>query len=150
PVYTYPAPGASPHYTLNYTNFTVATNFGLSVTNEYRSAAAVPLPTSLVLPDGSQYTFTYEATPPTPAVTACTPYAGTACVTARIASVTLPTGGTILYSYYNTASNNFTACTTGNNGVFSDGSASCLQRTTPDGAWTYTRSQINYPTEAKH
>jgi len=133
---TYTAPsGGSVYYQVNYTNYTVATNFGNPAIHEYRSSAAVPLITSIVLPDGSQYTITYEATPGT-----CTPISGTTCVTARIASVTYPTGGTISYLYYNSNSN-FTGCTTGNNGVFSDGSASCLKRTTPDGVWTYTRSQ---------
>jgi hypothetical protein len=122
-------------YAMSYTNYTVATNFGVSGISEYRSSAAVPLVTSIVLPDNSQYSFSYEATPGT-----CSPYPNTTCVTGRLASVTLPTGGTISYAYYNNGSNNFTACTTGNNGIFSDGSASCLQRTTPDGTWTYVRT----------
>src|SRR5215469_9130584 len=138
---TYTAPsGGSPYYQVNYTNFTVATNFGNSTIGEYKSSAAVPLVTSIDLPDGSQYTITYETTPTTPTAGQCTAYPNTTCVTGRIASITYPTLGTISYLYYN-ANNNFTACTTGNNGVFSDGSASCLLRTTPDGAWTYTRTQ---------
>lgn len=124
-------------FTLNYTNYTVATNFGISTIGEYKSSASVPLVTSLVLPDGSQYSFTYEPTPGS-----CTPYSGTTCTTARLASVTLPTGGAISYLYYN-SNNNFSACTTGNNGIFSDGSTSCILRTTPDGPWTYTRSQVS-------
>ena len=108
---------------------------GVSGIGEYKSSAAVPLVTSIVLPDYSQYTFTYEPTPSLPASSACTPYAGTTCVTARIASVQLPTGGTLSYAYYNNGGN-FAACTVGNNGIYSDGSASCLKRTTPDGAWT--------------
>jgi YD repeat-containing protein len=137
--FTYTAPGGAVKFTMNYTNYTVATNFGNSTIGEYKSSAAVPLVTSIVLPDGSQYTFTYEATPSLPSPTACTPYTGTTCVTARIASITYPTGGMISYLYYN-ANSNFTACTTGNNGAFSDGSTSCLLRTTPDGIWTYTRA----------
>jgi hypothetical protein len=43
----------------------VATNFGVNNIGEYRSTAAVPLVSSIVLPDGSQYSFTYEATPGT-------------------------------------------------------------------------------------
>jgi RHS repeat-associated protein len=109
---------------MNYTNYTVATNFGVSGISEYKSSAAVPLVTSIVLPDGSQYSFTYE-----PTAGSCTPYSGTTCVTARIASVTLPTSGKITYSYSG-----------GNNGIFSDGSAATLTRTTPDGTWTYARS----------
>ena len=133
---TYTPPSNTPvHYTVNYTNYTVATNFGISGTSEYKSAAAVPLVSSIVLPDNSQYTILYEATPSTPTSGACTPYATTTCVTARIKSVTLPTGGSITYTY-----------TGGNNGVFADGSTSGLTRALSDGAswnasWTYARTQ---------
>ena len=139
-VYTAPS-GASATYKLNYTNYTVATNFGNSTIGEYKSSAAVPLVTSIQLPDGSQYTITYEVTPANPPSGACTPISGTtSCVTGRIASITYPTGGMISYVYYNN-SNNFSTCTTGYNGVFTDGSASCLKRTTPDGTWVYLRVQ---------
>jgi RHS repeat-associated protein len=122
--FTYTAPsGVSPYYQVNYTNYTVATNFGVSGINEYKSSAAVPLVTSIVLADGSQYSFNYEATPG-----ACTPYTGTTCVTARVTSVTLPTGGTINYAYSG-----------GNNGILPDGSTATLTRTTPDGTWIYAQ-----------
>ena len=88
--------------------------------------------TSLALPDGSQYLFTYEQTPSLPAAGACTPLSGTYsgyCVTARIASITLPTGGQITYAYSG-----------GNNGVLRDGNPATLTRTTPDGTWSYARS----------
>jgi|SRR5579883_470385 len=149
-VFTYSAPGANgtgvnATATVNYTNFTVATNFGISGIHEY-GAHSIALPTSIVLADGSQYSLTYEATPSTPSAGACTPLSGTYqtnCVTARIASITIPTGGTISYTYYNKGGN-FPTCTTGNNGVFSDGSTSCLQITTPDTTsgtkWLYTRA----------
>jgi RHS repeat-associated protein len=127
--FTYTAPsGANAAYTVNYTNYTVATNFGVSGISEYLSSAAVPLITSIVLPDGTQYTLTYEPTPSTPSAGACTPYAGTTCVTGRLASITLPTGGTLSYTY-----------TGGNNGILPDGSAATLTRTTPDGTWTYAQ-----------
>jgi len=133
-LFTYTAPsGASASYTVNYTNYTVATNFGVSGIAEYKSTAAVPLVSSIVLPDRTQYSFTYEATPSTPSSGACTPYSGTTCVTARLASVTLPTGGQIKYVY-----------TGGNNGIFSDGSTAGLQRYTPDTGssayWKYSRT----------
>jgi RHS repeat-associated protein len=124
--------GSSVYYQINYTNYTVATNFGLSGINETKSSAAVPLVTSVVLPDGSQYTFTYEATPSTPSSGACTPYAGTTCVTARIASIKMPTGGSITYAYSG-----------GNNGILSDGSTATLTRTTPDGTWIYARTFVS-------
>jgi RHS repeat-associated protein len=129
--FTYTAPSlAQPSYTLNYTNYTVATNFGIPGIVEFKSTAAVPLVTSVVLPDNSQYTIQYETTPG-----ACTPYAGTTCVTARIKSVILPTGGSINYTY-----------TGGNNGVFADGTTAGLTRALSDGAswnatWNYTRLQ---------
>jgi RHS repeat-associated protein len=122
--FTYTSPsGGFPYYQINYTNYTVATTFGVTGIREYKSLAAVPLVTSIVLPDNSQYIFTYEHTSGT-----CTPYSGTTCVTARLASVTLPTGGTISYSY-----------TGGNNGILPDGSVATLTRTTPDGVWAYAQ-----------
>jgi YD repeat-containing protein len=119
-----PPSGPSVYYQINYSNYTVATNFGISGISEYKSSAAVPLVTSVVLPDNSQYSFTYEPTPG-----ACTPYSGTTCTTARVTSITLPTGGTITYAY-----------TGGNNGILSDGSTATLTRTiTPGGTWTYAQ-----------
>ncbi len=128
--FTYTAPsGAAAAYTMKYTKYTVATNFGVSGITEYKSSAAVPLVTSVVLPDNSQYSFTYEVTPGS-----CTPYSGTTCTTARLASVTFPTGGKITYSYIG-----------GNNGIFSDGSTAGLERYTPDTGsstyWKYSRTQ---------
>jgi len=128
--YTYTAPNASSvHFAMNFTNFTVATNFLVSGIGEYRSSAAVPLVTSISEPDGSQYTFHYETTPGT-----CTPISGTTCTTARLTSVTFPTGGTISYSY-----------TGGNNGILKDGSTATLTRITPDGTWTYAQVKGTSP-----
>ena len=128
--------GTSSTYTLHYTNFTLATNFGVVGVGEYRSAAAVPLVTRIDLPDGTQYNFSYEPTGGT-----CTPYAGTSCVNGRVTTTTLPTGGSINYSYTSTG------CGTG---IFNDGSNSCLQRILSDGAswsatWNYVRSLGTLP-----
>ena len=130
-IFTYTPPaGGSATVKVNYTQYTVNTYFHVGILEYPRTS--VPLVSSIVLPDQSQYSFTYESTP---AAASCTPLSGTtSCVTARIASITLPTGGVISYSY------SFTGCTSGSNGIFSDGSASCLQRITPDGTWTYIRS----------
>ncbi len=130
--FTYQAPsGANAAYKENFTSYTVATNFGVSGISEF-GRTAESLVNSIVLPDGSQYTFTYEATPSTPSSGACTPLSGTYsnnCVTARIASITLPTGGTISYTYSG-----------GNNGILGDGSTATLTRKTPDTGsnyWTF-------------
>jgi RHS repeat-associated protein len=128
---TYTAPtGGNATYTVNYTQYTVATNFGVSGITEYGPLSQA-LVSSVTLPDNSSYTFTYEQTPGS-----CTPLGGTYshnCVTARIASVTLPTGGEITYAY-----------TGGSNGIESDGSAAGLTRTlSPGGEWQYARTQVS-------
>ena len=132
--YTNPSDTGSA-YKVNFTSYTVATNFGVSGISEFAKTAE-SLVSSIVLPDGSQYTFEYEATPATPSSGACTPINGTYsanCVTARIASVQLPTGGTITYGYSG-----------GNNGILSDGTTATLTRTTPDSGsnhWTYAHTE---------
>lgn len=131
--FSYTAPsGATATYTVNYTQYTVATNFGVSGTSEYPSTAN-SLVSSISLPDGTSYSFTYEATPGS-----CTPLSGTFstnCITGRLASVTLPTGGAITYTYSG-----------GSNGIESDGSTAGLTRalsattTAPAQSWSYSRA----------
>src|SRR5206468_9607900 len=119
--FAYTAPsGASPSYKMNYTLYTVNTYFNIFGISEY-PRTSVALVSSVVLPDNSQYSFTYEATP---GAGGCTPLSGTtSCVTGRIASVTLPTGGQITYGYSG-----------GSNGIFGDGTTATLTRTLSDGA----------------
>jgi RHS repeat-associated protein len=129
--FTYVAPsGANATYTVNYTQYTVATKFAVAGTNEYGPLSKA-LISSITLPDSSSYTFTYEQTPGT-----CAPLSGTYsnyCITARIASVTLPTGGSIAYTYSG-----------GSNGIETDGSTAGLTRTLwPGGQWQYARTQVS-------
>ena len=139
-VFTYNLPSGSPaSYTMNFVAYTAATNFGISGIHEY-GATVVNLVDNIQLPDNSTYKFTYEQTPSLPASGACTPKAGTFqsyCVTGRLASVTLPTGGKINYAYSG-----------GNNGIFGDGTVATLTRTVTDGGswsgtWIYARSQVS-------
>jgi RHS repeat-associated protein len=117
-VYTYTDSNGNPeHVTVNYTAYTVQTNFGVSGISEF-SQTGVPLVNSIVYPDNSSYVFAYEPTPGNPSAT-----------TGRIASITLRTGGTISYVYSG-----------GSNGIETDGSTAGLTRTTTDGTGTYTRS----------
>jgi hypothetical protein len=121
--YTYPAPsGANAVYTEKYTSQTIKTNFGCSGITEY-TASSVPLVSEIDLPDTTKYLFTYEPTPGSPGD-----------VTGRLASVTLPTGGEITYTYSG-----------GSNGIVcADGSTATLTRTTPDtgaNSWTYAHSE---------
>jgi len=86
--FTYKAPsGGNAVYTANYTSKTVETHFGCSGIAEF-GPTAESLLTSITLPDGSAYTFTYEETTP----------GMTSPVTGRLASITLPTGGIISYA----------------------------------------------------
>jgi len=118
-VLTYTTSSGTPaSVTVTYSAYTVQTAFGCSGVSEY-GPTAVSLASSISLPDGSSYSFQYEATPGAPAN-----------VTGRVRSITLRTGGTITYVY-----------TGGNNGIECvDGSTAGLTRTTLDGSNTYSRS----------
>lgn len=121
-IYAYTAPsGATAQYQMNFTNYTVGTGFSVSPIKEYGPVTNVPLVSSVQLPDGTSYQFIYETGP-----TSCSP-----CVTGRIKEITLPTGGTISYSY------------TGSNGIESDGSTAGINRTlNPGGEWQYSRTKL--------
>ena len=77
---------------------------------------------SIVYEDGSQYSFTYEQTNP-----ALVP----GYITGRLASITLPTGGTISYNYGGDGSGTVNCA---------DGTPLNMTRTTQDGTWTYART----------
>jgi len=135
--FTYTSPAGSAHYTLNYVQYTVQTAFSVSGVNEYGRLSNA-LVDNIQLPDGSKYSFTYEQTP-----VSCTPLSGTYssyCVTGRIASVTLPAGGKISYTYSGGSNNR---------GIYSDGSTAGLTRVlspatscASGGCWQYTRALV--------
>src|SRR5262249_36864935 len=113
--------GAHQSVVLNYQLVPLKTNFGCSGIAEYTGDTNKPLLKSILFPDQSSYSFTYESTPGDPA-----------SVTGRIASVTLPTGATIEYTY-----------TGGSNGISCDGSNASVSVTTADGGtWQYERASI--------
>jgi RHS repeat-associated protein len=128
--YIYTGPAGTASFKVRYTSKTVQTNFGCSGITEY-GATQQYLVSEIDLPDDSpsahdRYTFTYETTPGHPAN-----------VTGRLASVTLPTGGQITYSYSG-----------GSNGITcADGSAATVTRTVipggsgTSGTWTYAHSE---------
>ncbi|WP_263415228.1 RHS repeat domain-containing protein [Terriglobus albidus] len=88
---------------------------------------ATSVPVKITYPDGTYYAFTYEPTPNHPGY-----------VTGRLASVRLPTGGLISYTYFGGA---------GNYGYIDDAlgtqTTAGLIRTTSDGATTYTRTAFS-------
>ncbi len=125
--YTNPAGGSS-SFTMNYSLYTIETNFGCSGITDYGRSQQQQgyLVSSITLPGSNgSYAITYEST--------VNPiHAG--AKTGRIASITLPTGGSITYQY--TGTNNGINC--------ADGSTAGLTRTvSPGGVWTYTRSQVS-------
>ena len=108
--------------TLNLQSFSVKTNFGCAGVVEYTGTAS--LPTSLSLPNGQQYQFTYEDTP-----------GFTGYKTGRIKRVTLPTGGYYEYQYPASPNNGISCSDAGVNSltrVINDGSASAT--------WQFSRS----------
>ena len=123
--FTYTGPAGSQYYQVNYTSYNIKTNFNCGP-SEYTSSGTVSLVSSVALPDGSQYSFTYEDTP-----------SHSGYKTGRISQVTLPTGGTISYDYTYTGSNDGINC--------SDGSTVVLKRTLNPGGgvWQYSRSGAN-------
>jgi RHS repeat-associated protein len=121
--YTYPTATGTATVTLNCTKEVVTSNFGCPGINELVGTTAY-LPTSLDLPDGSSYSFTYESQ-----------VAGS--VTGRLASITYPSGETVSYAY--TGANNGINCT--------DGSTIGLTRTVAnDAVYQYTRSGTGFLT----
>jgi len=123
------AGGAQVTATLNFAPYTVRTNFQCGNYPEAQSTAY--LPSSLVLPNGVQYTFGYEQTPGFPADN----------TTARLASITLPTGGVISYDFSG-APNDDMDCSQVSPWNTVETHTPSLKRTTPDGQWTYANTFI--------
>jgi RHS repeat-associated protein len=127
PVTLQPDSSTSATATVYYKTYTIETKFQCSGISEY--GATTDLVDHITLADGaSTYSFTYEATPGV-----------SGPVTGRLASITLPTGGTITYSYSGGCNSS---------GINSDGTVGSLTRTTGDGTRTYGRSPLSGPGNA--
>jgi hypothetical protein len=136
-LFTYSAPGpngtgVNAAYSMKFATYSMRTNFGCSGITDYgtNGTTTANLVSEIDLPDynstsnpNSRYTFTYESTP-----------GHSGFVTGRLASLTLPTGGTITYQYTGGSSGNITCA---------DGSTPGLKRYTPDTVsnyWEYDRT----------
>ncbi|HMG86729.1 MAG TPA: RHS repeat-associated core domain-containing protein [Terracidiphilus sp.] len=114
--------------TVNFSPVNIKTNFACSSPSvtEY-TATGQYLVSSIVLQDTSSYSFTYEATP-----------GNSGYYTGRVASITLPAGNTIKYTYQ--GSNNGISCADGSTLGFTrqlnadSGSAAST--------WSYLRSSV--------
>jgi RHS repeat-associated protein len=120
--YTFPAPnGGTSSVQVNYSLYNLKTNFGIPNIQDFPDiySGNILLVSEIDMPDiatnpNDKYAFTYEPTPGYPGY-----------VTGRIATVTLPMGGSIGYNYWGG---------TGNvNGIFADGTTAAFTRTLNDG-----------------
>ncbi len=128
----YAAPnGSSAKWTISYTPYNIQTNFGCSGIAEY-SKNGVELPTKITLPDSTYYSFAYEDT-----------VGHSGYKTGRLASVTLPTGGSITYNYPNNGTTNSINCADGSAPVASGSNASMTRTLSPGGTWNYYRTPVS-------
>jgi RHS repeat-associated protein len=129
-----PPGGTAVQYKLNYTATNIKTNFGCSGVAEY-TATNVLMVTSITLPDTTSYSFSYEPT-----------QGSSGYYTGRISQVTLPTGGTITYTYplSSDGTKNQINCADGS-APLPVGTSPSLTRTlsSPGGQWTYARTQVS-------
>ncbi len=123
PVTLQPNGATSATTTISYRTYTVRTNFQCPNIAEYGSTSA-NLIDRVTFADGSFYAFAYEGTSG----------ASDGAVTSRLASITLPTGGLINYTYSGGCSGA---------AINPDGTVGSLTRATSDGTRTYGRSGIN-------
>ncbi len=133
--FQYTPPGGTPvQYKLNYTALNIKTNFGCSGVAEY-TATNVLMVTSITLPDTTSYSFSYEPT-----------QGSSGYYTGRIKQVTLPTGGTITYTYplSSDGTKNQINCADGS-APLPVGSTPSLTRalSSPGGQWSYSRNHVS-------
>jgi len=129
-----PPSGTAVHYSVNYGTYNIKTNFGCSGVAEY-TGNNVSLVSSIGLPDGTSYSFSYEPTQS---------YSG--YYTGRLKSVTLPTGGTITYTYplSSDGTKNEINCADGSAPVPVGTSPSMTKAlSSPGGQWKYARTQVS-------
>ena len=120
--YKYTAPnGQQATITVSYVGYIIQTNFNVPGIQEYGPANACLVQT-ITLPDGSAYGFAYEGT---------AGHSGE--LTGRLLSVTLPTGGSISWSYTNSSCYNASNC------MMADGSPAWMVRTYGGNSWNYQR-----------
>jgi len=129
-----PPSGGSASYTVSYKSYTVETNFGCNGVAEYNQSN-IYLVDRITLPDQTYYQFQYEQTVS----------GGSNTVTARLTSITLPTGGSITYAYptVNGGANNGINCSDGTAPAGTAASPSLTRTVSPGGMWTYVRTQVS-------
>jgi RHS repeat-associated protein len=133
--YTYTdANGNTQKYSFSATRYTLVTNFGCTGIPEYGPAPNVYLPTSITTPDGGTYYISYETTPNYSSTKYPPPY-----VTGRIAKLTLPSGGSISYSY--SGGNNGINC---NSGVVPTLKVTLNDNNGNSRTWTYVNNNDRY------
>lgn len=121
-------------------NYNIKTNFGCSNVSEFTGGTTFPLPSSVTLPNGLVYSFTYEQTPGNPGYT-----------TGRLSKITLPNGGYIQYAFG--GPNDGINCGNGTSltRTVNDGTNSYVwQFNSPNGPTTVTAPQMPYDSAANN
>lgn len=123
--------GGTSSYAVTYSQITTKTQFGQSGIAECFESCTVNVIQSIKLPDNSQYSFQYDCDSST-GNPACGSASGQSAYYGVMTSMTLPTGGTVTYSYMN----------------FKDSYGNLSRwlysrtRTTGSGYWTYSPAVI--------
>jgi len=120
--------GGTSTYTVTTATIPVHTNFGQSGVNEFTGSMTVV--TSIALPDGTSYGFTYDCDSTT-GNPACGSPGGQSGYFGLVLSMTLPTGGTVSYGY-TTFSDSYSNMTRWLN-----------SRTSGGGVWSYNPQVIS-------
>jgi RHS repeat-associated protein len=115
-------------YTITTTTIPVNTQFGQSGVTEYSGSLTVVQ--SIGLPDGTSYTFQFDCDSSTGNPACSTPH-GQSAYYGLLTSMTLPTGGTVTYSY------------TTFNDSYSNKTRWLYSRSTVGGTWTYAPQVIS-------
>lgn len=92
--------GTTSTYVINMDNVPVKTAFGQSGITECTTNCVVEVITSINLPDGTSYSFQYDCDSSS-GHSACNSSAGQSAYYGTLTSMTMPTGGTVTYTYSN-------------------------------------------------
>jgi RHS repeat-associated protein len=131
--YTYTGPSGSKTVTVYFGVIALQSRFGCAGITEFTGGSSSHVPIEVLYPDGSSYQIAYE------------PSGGGIYSTGRISSITLPTGGTVMYSY--TGANDGITCPTTSPTLAypRSGINSSLSVTSAGGTTTFSRTAPTSP-----
>lgn len=126
--------GATSRYSLTWAQIPLKTNFGVSGVVECTTNCSTTVLTGITLPDGSSYSFLYDCDKTT-GNSACNSSGGLSAYYGTLASMTLPSGGTVTYGY-----STYTDAGGGR-------SRWLTSKCSVSGCWSYTPTAVNLATQ---